>query len=61
MISSLEKKPDSGGTPAMASHATTMAHAVYGMNLRNRPMTRMSCTSWLPWMTEPAPRKRQPL
>ena len=25
MISSLEKKPDNGGTPAIASHATTIA------------------------------------
>ena len=53
MISSLEKKPESGGTPAIASHATTIANAVYGMYLRKPPITRMSCTSWLPWITEP--------
>ena len=61
MISSLEKKPDSGGRPAIASQATTIPNAVYGRNFRNRPMIRMSWLSWFPWITEPAPRNKQPL
>ena len=32
MISSFAQKPEKGGTPAIASHATTIATAVYGRN-----------------------------
>ena len=31
------------------------------MYLRNRPMIRRSWLSALPWITEPAPRNREPL
>ena len=34
---------------------------VIGMYLRTPPITRMSCTWWQPWMTEPADRNRQAL
>ena len=47
--------------PAIESQAITIAIAVNGRNLRNRPMIRMSWLSPLPWITEPAPRNRQPL
>ena len=45
MISSFEKKPDNGGTPTIASHATVMASAVYGRKRLKRPMIRMSWPS----------------
>ena len=44
-ISSLEKKPENAGTPAIASVATHMRANVQGMWVRNPPMLRMSCAS----------------
>ena len=34
---------------------------VFGMYLRRPPILRMSCSPPQPWITEPAPRKRQAL
>ncbi len=45
----------------MASQPTMNVAAVIGMNLRSAPMRRMSCSSCMPWMTEPAPRKSSAL
>ena len=38
MISSLAKKPESGGMPLIARNARTNANAVNGMNLRSPPI-----------------------
>jgi hypothetical protein len=35
--------------------------AVTGIHLRNVPIRRMSCSSCMPWMTEPAPRNSNAL
>ena len=35
--------------------------AVTGMNLRSMPIRRMSCSSCMPWMTEPDPRNSSAL
>ena len=60
-ISSFDQKPENGGTPAIASHPTMKVAAVIGMNLRSAPMKRMSCSSCMPWITEPAPRNNSAL
>jgi hypothetical protein len=47
-ISSFEKKPANGGTPAMASVAIHISAQVTGMYFLSPPMLRMSCaSSWL--------------
>ena len=45
----------------MASQPIMKVMAVIGMILRSAPMNRMSCSSCMPWITEPAPRNRQAL
>ena len=45
----------------MASQPTMNVTAVIGMYLRRPPMRRMSCSSCMPWMTEPEPRKSSAL
>ncbi len=35
--------------------------AVIGMYFRSPPMRRMSCSSCMPWITEPAPRNSNAL
>ena len=60
-ISSLEKKPDSGGKPAMAIVAMRNVQAVMGIFFHKPPILRMSCSPLMAWMTEPEPRKRQAL
>ena len=60
-ISSFDQKPANGGTPAMASQPTMNVAAVTGMNLRSTPMRRMSCSSCIPWITEPDPRNSRAL
>ena len=60
-ISSFDQKPDSGGTPAIASQPTMNVTAVIGMAARRAPMRRMSCSSPMPWMTEPEPKNSSPL
>ena len=60
-ISSFDQKPANGGTPAIASQPMMNVIAVTGSNLRKRPMRRMSCSSCMPWMTEPDPRNSSAL
>ena len=45
----------------MASHPMMNVKAVIGMNLRSAPMRRMSCSSCIPWITEPEPRNSRAL
>ena len=61
MISSFDQKPASGKTPALASDAAMKVQKVIGMYLRRPPILRMSCSSCMPWITEPQPRKSRPL
>ena len=35
--------------------------AVIGINLRSAPIRRMSCSSCMPWITEPDPRNSSAL
>ena len=60
-ISSFDQKPANGGTPAIASQPTMNVTAVIGINLRSTPIRRMSCSSCMPWMTEPDPRNSSAL
>ena len=60
-ISSFDQNPASGGTPAIASHPTMNVAAVTGIKARSRPIHRMSCSSCMPWITEPAPRNSRAL
>ena len=60
-ISSLDQKPENGGTPAIASQPTMNVPAVIGIHLRRAPIFFMSCSSCMPCMTEPAPRKSNAL
>ena len=45
----------------MASQPTMNVTTVIGMNLRSPPIRRMSCSSCMPWITEPAPRNSSAL
>ena len=45
----------------MASQPTMNVIAVIGMKRRSRPIRRMSCSSCIPWITEPEPRKSSAL
>ena len=45
----------------MAKVATSMVTKVMGIFLRRPPITRMSCSSLMAWITEPAPRKSRAL
>ena len=56
MIGSLVKKPDSGGMPMMASQPTPNVIQVIFMYFHSPPKRRMSTWSFMPCMTEPAPR-----
>ena len=60
-MSSFDQKPEKGGTPAMASQPTMKVMAVIGIRARSIPMRRMSCSSCMPWITEPAPRNSSAL
>src|SRR5580765_6146916 len=60
-ISSLLKKPEKNGTPAIASVATAIVACVHGSLGASPPMFRMSCSSESAWITEPAPRNRSAL
>ena len=60
-ISSFDQKPANGGTPAIASQPTMNVAAVTGMNLRSAPIRRMSCSSCMPWITDPDPRNSSAL
>ena len=60
-ISSFEKKPASGGMPAIASVATMNVVDVAGRCFRSPPIFRMSWMPPIAWMTLPEPRKRHAL
>jgi hypothetical protein len=60
-ISSFEKKPASGGMPAIASVAMSIVARVDGMYFARPPIFFMSCSPEQPWMTDPEPRKRHAL
>ena len=60
-ISSFDQKPANGGTPAIASQPTMNVAAVTGRYGRRRPIQRMSCSSCMPWITDPAPRNSNAL
>jgi hypothetical protein len=60
-MSSFDQNPANGGTPAIASQPTMNVAAVSGMYLRRPPMRRMSCSSFMPWITDPAPRNSNAL
>ena len=57
----MEKKPASGGMPAMARVATPKVRNVIGILRRIPPMRRMSCSPCRPWITLPAPRNSSAL
>ena len=59
--SPLAQNPDSGGTAAMASQPMAKVMKVMGMYRRRFPIRLRSCSSWRPWMAEPAPRNSRPL
>ena len=61
MISSFDQKPANGGTPAIASQPMMNVPHVIGMNLASLPILRMSCSSCMPWITEPEPRNSSAL
>ncbi len=60
-ISSFEKKPASGGIPAIASEPMSIVAYVIGIFFDRPPILRMSCSSWTAWITEPEPRNSRPL
>ena len=60
-ISSFDQKPANGGTPAIANQPTMNVAAVTGINLRNAPIQRMSCSWCMPWITDPDPRNSSAL
>ena len=60
-MSSLEKKPASGGMPASDSAPMSNVQWVIGIVATGRPSGLMSCSSWTAWMTEPEPRNSRPL
>ena len=60
-ISSLEKKPASGGTPAIATEPMSIVTYVIGILRARPPILRMSCSPSTAWMTEPESRKSRPL
>ncbi len=56
MILSLLQKPDRNGNPMIASHPAPNVSAVIRMGVNRPPNRRMSTESFMPCMTEPAPR-----
>ena len=61
MISSFDQNPANGIIPALANEAARNVQNVTGIQRRSPPIRWMFCSSCMPWMTLPAPRKRQPL
>ena len=61
MIASLEYDPASGGMPASARLPIHMRIQVAGISFANPPILRMSCSSDIAWITEPAQRKSSAL
>ena len=56
MILSLLQKPENGGTPRIASQPSPKVTQVIFMTPDSPPNRRMSTWSFMPCMTEPAPR-----
>src|SRR5690625_6828322 len=56
MIASLLQKPEKGGTPMIASHPRPNVTQVIFIAVRRLPKRRMSTSSFMPCMTEPAPK-----
>ncbi len=61
MISSLLKKPEKGGIPAMARQPTSTPALASGSTWRSPPMRLRLCWSASAWMTTPTPRKSRAL
>ena len=57
----MEKNPENGGSPEMATVATSMVYQVTGSFRPSPPIFRRSCSPERAWITEPAPRKRSAL
>ena len=60
-MASFDQKPESGRKPVMARVEMPKVSAVSGIFFQRPPILRMSVSSPIPCITEPAPRKRQPL
>ena len=60
MISSFEKNPENGGTPASAAEPIRKVQKVTLMSFRSPPISLMlfECTAWI---TDPAPRNSNAL
>ena len=61
MIASLEYEPANGGMPASARLPIHITVQVTGISLARPPMRRMSCSSDIAWITEPALRNSSAL
>ena len=61
MIGSLEKNPENGGTPINARYPSPKVTKVIGMSVRRPPNRRMSVSSFIACITEPAPRNNPAL
>ena len=61
MMASFEYEPASGGIPANARLPIHITVQVTGMNFARPPILRMSCSSDIAWMTEPADRNSSAL
>ena len=63
MISSFEKKPASGKTPANANVEMIQVVAVIGIFLARPPMSFFMSNEWCEpeWLTDPAARNKQAL
>ena len=60
-ISSFDQNPANGNTPAMASQPMMNVPAVTGSRRRSIPILRMSCSSCIPWITDPEPKNSSAL
>ncbi len=60
-ICSLEKKPTNGITPTSDSEPMRNDHDVRGSCLSKPPYLRMSCSSFIAWITLPAAMKSRAL
>ena len=61
MIGSLVKKPENGGMPMIARKPSPNVTVVIGMTLARPPNRRMSTSSSISCLTEPAPRNKPAL
>ena len=61
MIASFDQYPANGGMPASARLPIHITVQVTGMIFASPPIFRMSCSSDIAWMTEPAERNSSAL